>query len=68
MKNNPNNFRVGELVVLDETLNNRCEVVIHEITDTQRLAIIGKPGSPKEEWWIVQIKRLSPTKQHYGNN
>jgi hypothetical protein len=67
-KTNPNLFRVGDEVILDECCSNKCEVVIHEMTETQRLVIIGRPGAPKEEWYIVQMKRLSPKPKQYGNN
>lgn len=67
-KHNPNHLQAGDQVILDVCCSNKAEVVIHEITDTQRLAIISRPGAPKEEWWIVQMKRLSPKTKSHANN
>lgn len=67
MKPNPNEFKPGDQAILDEKILN-AQVVIHELTDTQILAIISRPGAPKEEWWVVQTRRLSPIKTNYANN
>lgn len=58
MNNNPNNFKPGDLAILDKDSNNRCEVKIVSMTDTKILSDIEAFKSKQK--WTVQTRRLSP--------
>lgn len=66
MNHNKHNLQVGQIVWLDEDLQNKSEVVIFEFTPKEMFATVYSKNETGDMWQVMTL-RLTPIETIDGN-